>query len=81
MIEFKDKCKGYGKGGLISVNEIKLALQQEAKMELADQEAYQNGWHKRLLQILAMEVSHGSATGKSAFEKRTRLQDPQKCLA
>lgn len=81
MREFKAKCKGYGKGSMISVNEIKLTLQQEAEMELADKEAYQNGWHKRLLQILALEVSHDSATGKSAFEKRTRLKDPQKCLA
>jgi Fe-S-cluster containining protein len=82
MRELIGKCPGYGKGRMISVNEIQLSLHRETELELADKQAYQNGWFDRLLKILPQEVSNGrSSSKKPEFCRRSHLRNSQDDMA
>jgi uncharacterized protein len=53
----RKKCPGFGKGNMISENEMQKILETEYEIEIADKKAYQRGWYTKIKKILNKEVS------------------------
>jgi len=69
---FKQRCKGFGKGKMHSLDEIRQQLKEEVILEREDLIEYQSGFYKKINNILKKEENHG--TRSNGTSKRTTIR-------